>query len=568
MFYLPLNIAFYLCLLSHILAAAHAPIQDCDETFNYWEPLHYLNHGYGLQTWEYSPEFSIRSWAYVVVHAIPTKLGAILGKSKVFEFYFLRVTLAVFCAATETRLYSAISRTLNPRIGIFYLVIAAFTPGFFYASVAYLPSSFAMYTSTLGLTSFIDWHGGSKTAAGIMWFGIGALLGWPFSGALIVPFVLEEWAIALVMQADIYDTLKRSLDGVVRCLIILVAQISIDAFFYHKVVVVPWRLVAYNVFSGKDRGPDIFGTEPWDFYVRNLLLNFNLWFILAVSSAPLLLIQAVFLKQQTTKQTLLRTAVFLTPFYLWLTIFTIQPHKEERFMYPAYPFLALNSAIALHMLLTWIGSSDPQKLMGKIPPQVKLVVILPVVLLAVNLGLLRILGTVTAYGAPLQIYQGLEAPGMTRLGDTVCFGKDWYRFPSSFFLPNGTHAKFVKSEFDGLLPGEFYEADQTGSGFRPGTWLIPSGMNDRNEEDPSKYVDPTHCTFLVDTYMPGMKATEHEPLYVLDDDTWERISCVPFLDAAKTSIVARTIWIPDLPFIPAKYRREWGEHCLLRRRHM
>ena len=77
--------------------------------------------------------------------------------------------------------------------------------------------------------------------------------------------------------------------------------------------------------------------------------------------------------------------------------------------------------------------------------------------------------------------------GMARAGDTVCFGKDWYRFPSSYFLPKGMHAKFVKSEFAGLLPGEFSEA-KTGFGFFPGTWLVPRGMNDRNVEDPGKYV--------------------------------------------------------------------------------
>jgi alpha-1,2-mannosyltransferase len=220
-FYLPLNIAFYLCLLSHVLAAAYAPIQDCDEVFNYWEPLHYLNHGYGLQTWEYSPEFAIRSWFYILLHAIPAKLGYVLGRSKVFEFYFLRTFLAIVCAATETRLFSVISRTLNPRIGIIYLIIVAFSPGIFYASVALLPSSFAMYTSTMGLAAFMDWRNGPKTAQGIMWFGIGAIVGWPFSGVLIASFILEETVICVVTGQG-YDTSRRFLDGIVRSLIPLV----------------------------------------------------------------------------------------------------------------------------------------------------------------------------------------------------------------------------------------------------------------------------------------------------------------------------------------------------------
>ena len=73
--------AFYIFLIANIVAALFAPIQDCDETFNYWEPTHYLSHGYGLQTWEYSPEYSIRSWLYIALHAIPANLRRLLPRS-------------------------------------------------------------------------------------------------------------------------------------------------------------------------------------------------------------------------------------------------------------------------------------------------------------------------------------------------------------------------------------------------------------------------------------------------------------------------------------------------------
>ena len=46
-------------------------LSDCDETFNFWEPLHYAHHGYGLQTWEYSPKYAIRSWSYILLHLLP-----------------------------------------------------------------------------------------------------------------------------------------------------------------------------------------------------------------------------------------------------------------------------------------------------------------------------------------------------------------------------------------------------------------------------------------------------------------------------------------------------------------
>lgn len=74
------------------------------------------------------------------------------------------------------------------------------------------------------------------------------------------------------------------------------------------------------------------------------------------------------------------------------------------------------------------------------------------------------------------------------------------------------------------------------------------------------------CDFLVDTYYNGSEATFYEPHYILDTENWEHVKCEPFLDAAKTHILARTIWIPDLAFVPQKFRRVWGQHCLLKRK--
>lgn len=162
-------------------------------------------------------------------------------------------------------------------------------------------------------------------------------------------------------------------------------------------------------------------------------------------------------------------------------------------MYPAYPFLILNAAIAFHMVLAYIGSKDRGELIGRIPAPVKAALMAAIVLAAINVGLLRIVGGVTAYHAPLEVYQALGTTEAPKSTETICLGKEWYRFPSSYHLPNNMRPKFVKSEFSGLLPGEFSEA-KVGFGFYPGTWLVPSGMNDRNEEDVGKYVStPSTC---------------------------------------------------------------------------
>lgn len=45
--------AWRLFLAVQICSAFFNYISDCDEVFNYWEPLHFMQHGRGLQTWEY-----------------------------------------------------------------------------------------------------------------------------------------------------------------------------------------------------------------------------------------------------------------------------------------------------------------------------------------------------------------------------------------------------------------------------------------------------------------------------------------------------------------------------------
>lgn len=349
---------------------------------------------------------------------------------------------------------------------------------------------------------------------------------------------------------------------------IKVFDAAINTFFYKKLEVVSWNIIKYNIFSATG-GPDLYGTEPWTFYFKNLLLNFNAWFILALLSLPLFLLQKTFSRRAPgeTFQSGLRTLVFLTPFYMWLAIFSLQPHKEERFMYPAYPFLALNAALALHTLLTFFGNADPNTLVGRIPAKLKLAVVGLAILSSVGIGLARIWGLYTGYHAPLSIYSPLSDPKVAGPGDTVCFGKDWYRFPSSFFLPRDMHAKFVRSEFRGLLPGEFSEA-RTGFGFWSGTWLPTIGLNDRNEEDPGKYVDLRGCVFLVDTQFPDRESQlpPGEPDYAKDAERWEEVKCLPFLDAERTHFLARALWAPSWDVVPERFRRRWGRHCLLKQK--
>lgn len=159
------------------------------------------------------------------LHAAVGKMGSLVVNTKTAEFYLIRVFLAFFCAACQTRLYSAICRSLNPRIGLLFLMITVFSPGVFHASAAFLPSAFTMCTSMLGLASFLDYKNGPKTAQGIMWFGLGAIVGWPFAGALIVPLLAEEIIICFI-AGSLSSLVFKIFGGILRCLAILVSNPS------------------------------------------------------------------------------------------------------------------------------------------------------------------------------------------------------------------------------------------------------------------------------------------------------------------------------------------------------
>lgn len=72
----------------------------------------------------------------------------------------------------------------------------------------------------------------------------------------------------------------------------------------------------------------------------------------------------------------------------------------------------------------------------------------------------------------------------------LCVGKEWYRFPGHFLVPDGVRVEWIKSEFDGMLPGHFRETGMEGGLLerQKGTKVVPEGLNDLNEEAPAFYV--------------------------------------------------------------------------------
>ena len=135
-----------------------APLNSCASVFNFWEPLHYLWKGYGFQTWETSPEYSIRSWAYILLHYLPVNVSATsIGPEKVFSttapmlpgltrtsmqrpaFFAVRIFLAIVSSLCEVTFYRAVVDHINYRVGRYVFFILLFNSGMWIASTGMYP---------------------------------------------------------------------------------------------------------------------------------------------------------------------------------------------------------------------------------------------------------------------------------------------------------------------------------------------------------------------------------------------------------------------------------------------
>lgn len=63
-------IDFGLFALIAVWSAYYNGIWDCDESMNYFEPLHHLLFGYGLQTWEYRFALFICLFVYFFIYIL------------------------------------------------------------------------------------------------------------------------------------------------------------------------------------------------------------------------------------------------------------------------------------------------------------------------------------------------------------------------------------------------------------------------------------------------------------------------------------------------------------------
>jgi len=543
--------AFALLLPLRLLSAASAPITDCDETFNYWEPLRYVSYqgaGGGMQTWEYSPVYALRSYLYIELHGLFLRAGrALLALDDVQSFYWLRSGLAALCAGSEAAFCAAVSCSLGPRAGVLTLAFLAPASGMFHASVALLPSTTCMYCVLLG---FAAWLRG-RHALGLMCGSFAVLLSWPFVALAFVPMGLDALRPGALGLAGVVGV------AVAAILAFGCLPAVFDGWFYGtgRPVSAVANLIFYNALGqgGGGHGADLYGTEPFSFYVKNLLLNFNIVAPLGLLAGPTLAV--------IPGEGRWRRLLAVSPMYLVLLLFGSMAHKEERFLTPIYPLLCLSAAA---MLDTALGAAERGAaacgLSRRAPARTCCNSLLVLAALAAGtLSTSRSMALYVNFRAPLRLYEHLyhsSGPVAPPRAGSVCIGKEWYRFPSSFFLPRwgpgGTVSPllWLNSSFTGQLPRPFEP-------WPGGLSVVPPHMNDRNAEEPSRYSPLSDCAFVVDLELPGQRERP------LDREAWEPLACEPFLDAERSRLPWRAF---HLPFGISQRRNTYAEYCVWRRK--
>eukprot|EP00672_Neobodo_designis_P010071 CAMPEP_0174880442 /NCGR_PEP_ID=MMETSP1114-20130205/83761_1 /TAXON_ID=312471 /ORGANISM="Neobodo designis, Strain CCAP 1951/1" /LENGTH=747 /DNA_ID=CAMNT_0016115837 /DNA_START=43 /DNA_END=2286 /DNA_ORIENTATION=+ len=643
------------------------PMTDCDETFNYWEPAHWLAFGSGMQTWEYADVFALRSWLFVWIYAWPAVLvgkvigapaAASVGLTKPVVFYLIKSAIAAATACAEIYCIRGVGARFGLRASRVAFVVSLASAGTAIAAPQFLPSSFAMVCNCVALGAWLRLdtvslvglpakHGVRPTIVAVAATSAGAIVGWPFAALTAVPIALDVITVNVELTPKTSNLIVRCLKGFGRVLVVAVvcaaawagAVAAVDTAYYCRPVFSTWQLIEYNVLagSGSGRGPELYGVEPWHFFFKNLTLNFTVLFPLALV-APVFFVAVWFLKKagvisaaerrtQSVVGSPIAAAKFGEPFLLWFAFWLFVPHKEERFMAPIYGVLATSAALVVTGALEL--STPPQLVSSRSQSRVatptcgcghdhgpskakefpaepskksgeKTLVLrnhrrAPLRLLArfgtavvLSVALAGCLGRLSAmaafYKAPessaWELHDGLldyrrmpSASSSSASTDTVvCLGRDWFRFPSSFFVPDGATYRFAKTRFDGALPKPF--GDELGS-------CAPRGggsFNDLNRENPGQSIAVAEaaktCDVYVDSFVAGPAAELPVPVRDGVDAGAVQRNAAPadapvfapmpgvarrLLDPARTTLLCRLAYIPAVSDGCAK----WGDSFAL-----
>lgn len=538
-----------------VFGALVSGVADCDEVYNYWEAAHLLvsdaPHRRPFQTWEYAPNYALRSWAFVAPFALLAKVvDAVAGGAGATPLTFAAVRalgLAVPCACAEAALVRGVSRKFGAgaawTLGGFLIASA----GLFSASSALLPSTAAM---ALAAASQALWAQDRRRQAVAAAVAATLWPGWPFVAVVFLPLFVDVLCREVGERGAARGLREVLSSGLVAGAAVGVPVAAFDALVYGRLTSPLYNVFAYNAGAG---GDELYGVEPWTYYAKNLALNAAVPAALAALLPAALVLRKV-VGAADPRRPAVAALAHAAPAAIWLAVLFARPHKEERFLFVAYPSLYVGGALALDALGDALA-----RLAANVfkPTTTRNLVRFAAVGAALALGAARAAAVVGFYGSPqLAVWRaaGDAAASLAPANATVCVGGEWYRYPSSFFLPENARLAFLKSPFDGQLPRAY--AAQPAPGLEGARALARADavdkFNDRNVEDARAYAAAAACDVAVDLRFHGQDGGLAAALNA-DGRAWREVATSPFLDAARTPALARAFAIPGYSADRAAY---------------
>lgn len=469
-----------------ILGALISPMSDCDESFNYWEPLHYMLYGWGFQTWEYSPKFALRSYAFLIPYGTIARIATNRGLDKISTFFTIRIVQAIFSALAELSLYDSVVWRFGSERSCVFLFLLCGSPGIFRAAPELLPSSFAMIALTAAWSRWLV----GEFILSVFFVALASLFGWIYVAAAALPMALH-----ILFRRGFGRFLFYAL---ISAIPIVVPMVLIDSHYYGNTVLVPLRHLLYNVFPVQGAGPELFGVESWTFYALNLILNVPFVVPLIMLLPLQMILQGFGTRVWGDARDAWSRFIFLTGPLVMAALLIVVPHKEERFLAPLYPMFCLFCAV---LLVDWVHLVTRLGCPKKVRVITFRLLTSAIVMVSLAFGASRMYMQSHAFGAPFKLYKSLARDKLMLLPTNgpdvnVCIGKEWHRFPSHFFIPNRrVKVRFIPDGFHGLLPKYYDESAIMGSR------IHQSGMNMFNNEDPEQWFNKNAaegCHFVVD----------------------------------------------------------------------